>query len=580
MNALYKERLARPALLNGGTLLNILLCLGVLSVLVLPFPLALFIASQFLSNLPRATAFNEALAPALFFVAFGLYALLLVKQMLSQKGIGRRFLKWDARMLEVMRRELRWSGPVILIALLLDMFALKLDVVASGGPLGAISTAVVALSIIVVSLRLMRDPLFQGDGALSLFLRLLVFLPGVTLLMLVLGLLFAAEIYLSAILKSVLLVFAIKTIADVLKRALLILRARLERKARDELRAREAQGQENDLEVEDLVDVVSLSEAHDKLLMLVNLVALVVGLWLIWSPGLPAFNLLESVSLWQVADTADPAGALRTVTLMDLVVGLFIVIVTTLVARHLPSLVTVFLLEWVDVSASARYASSILLQYTVVAIGASMFLRTVGWDWSQLQWLVAALGVGIGFGLQEIVANFICGIILLFERPVRVGDIISVAGAEGSVKSINARATVLQTFEGKELLIPNKELITGQVINWSLSENQVRVVIPVGVAYGTDVRKAMDLLLEAAREVPLVLPDPEPMATFEDFGDNSLLLWLRCYVAEERPRAWTQLRTIINDKFNAADIVISFPQRDVHLDTLQPLEIRLAGDRD
>jgi potassium efflux system protein len=160
-----------------------------------------------------------------------------------------------------------------------------------------------------------------------------------------------------------------------------------------------------------------------------------------------------------------------------------------------------------------------------------------------------------------------------------VGDIISVGNAEGTVKKISARATVLQTFEGKEHLIPNKELITGQVINWSLSETAVRVVIPVGVAYGTDVRHAMDLLLEAAQEVPLVLDEPEPMATFEDFGDNSLLLWLRCFVPEERPRAWTDLRTLINDKFNAAGIVISFPQRDIHLDTLKPLEIRLASDR-
>jgi potassium efflux system protein len=184
--------------------------------------------------------------------------------------------------------------------------------------------------------------------------------------------------------------------------------------------------------------------------------------------------------------------------------------------------------------------------------------------------------VGIGFGLQEIVANFISGIIILFEQPIRVGDIISAGGAEGTVKKISARATVIETFEGKEHLIPNKELITGQVINWSLTESAVRVVIPVGVAYGTDVRKAMELLLEAAREVELVLADPEPSATFEDFGDNALMLWLRCYVAEQRPRAWTELRTCINDKFNAAGIVIAFPQRDVHMDFADSLKVEVS----
>ncbi|AQA17662.1 hypothetical protein BST95_04835 [Halioglobus japonicus] len=578
LKSIYNGRLAQPALLNAETLSNILLCLCLVALLVLPIPLAVYIASAFLYQLPQTSSLYEALAPALQFVAVGLYALLLVKELLSPMGIGRRFLKWDARMLEVLRKELRWSGPLILIALLVETIMLKLDSASSGGPLGATSTAAVATTIITISLRLLRDPLFHDNRNLRVFLRLMILLPAITLGMLTLGLLFAAKIYLDAIILSIVLVFAVKIFNDIFERALLILRARLERKAKEELRAREEDGDETDLEIDDLVDVESLSEAHDKLLMLIRFVALGTGLWIIWSPSLPGSILLDSVGLWQVDDPADPTGALRTVTLMDLVVGIFILVVTALVAKHLPSLVTLFLLEWVDVSASARYASSIIMQYTVVAIGVSMFLATVGWDWSQLQWLVAALGVGIGFGLQEIVANFISGLIVLFERPVRVGDIISVGGAEGTVKSINARATVLQTFEGKEHLIPNKELITTPVINWSLSESNVRVVIPVGVAYGTDVRKAMDLMLEAAREVPLVQTEPEPTATFEDFGDNSLLLWLRCYVPEERPRAWTELRTIINDKFNAAGIVISFPQRDVHLDTLKPLEIRLAKE--
>jgi potassium efflux system protein len=354
------------------------------------------------------------------------------------------------------------------------------------------------------------------------------------------------------------------------------MRARLERKAKEEIRALEEGGEEDAGELEDRVDMVYLSEAHAKLLNIIRLVAVVGALWLIWSPGLPALNLLESISLWEVVDSSDPDGGMRTITLFDLTFGVIIIVITALVAKHLPAIVQLFLLEWVNISGGARYASSILMQYIVVAVGGSMFLSTVGWEWSNLQWLVAALGVGIGFGLQEIVANFICGIIILFEQPIRVGDIISAGGAEGTVKKISARATVIQTFDGKEHLVPNKELITGQVINWSLSENTVRVVIPVGIAYGSDVRRAMELLLEAAREVELVLPDPEPRATFEDFGDNALVLWLRCYVAEDRPGAWTELRTCINDKFAAAGIVIAFPQRDLHLDFAEALKVELG----
>jgi potassium efflux system protein len=327
-------------------------------------------------------------------------------------------------------------------------------------------------------------------------------------------------------------------------------------------------------EQERQVDMLSLSEAHAKLLGMVRVVATIAALWMIWSPSLPALNLLESITLWTVADSANP-GILRDVTLFDLLYSAFILAVTVLVTRNLPSLSEVFMREWFNMSAGARYASGMLLQYLVIAIGVSMFLATIGWEWGKVQWLVAALGVGIGFGLQEIVANFISGIIILFERPVRVGDIISAGGAEGVVKQINPRATIIETFDRKEHLIPNKELITGQVINWTLSDGAVRVIIPVGIAYGSDVRRAMALLLEAAGEVDNVLPDPAPRASFEDFGDNALVLWLRCFVAEDRMGTWTALRTVINDKFVEAGITISFPQRDVHLDTLEPLQVEV-----
>jgi potassium efflux system protein len=194
-----------------------------------------------------------------------------------------------------------------------------------------------------------------------------------------------------------------------------------------------------------------------------------------------------------------------------------------------------------------------------------------------VQWLVAALGVGIGFGLQEIVANFISGIILLFERPIRPGDIISVSGFDGTVLKINPRATVIETFDRKEVMVPNKELITGVVNNWSLSSSTLRGVIPVGVAYGSDVHQAIAILYEVAQDNPRVLEDPAPMVTFEDFGDNALTLWLRCYGTSDYLKLWTDLRTEIYDRFNAAGIGIAFPQRDVHLDASAPIPVQVVG---
>jgi potassium efflux system protein len=219
-------------------------------------------------------------------------------------------------------------------------------------------------------------------------------------------------------------------------------------------------------------------------------------------------------------------------------------------------------------------------RYTLTALGIIIALNTVGIRWSSLQWLVAALGVGIGFGLQEIVANFICGLIILFERPVRVGDIVTIGTTDGVVTKIRIRATTIRGWDRKELLVPNKEFITGRLLNWSLSDQTTRILITVGVAYGSDVDKALALMREAAKEHELVLEDPEPLVSFDIFGDNALILTMRAYLASAdfRVATTTDLNKAVNQKFADAGIEISFPQRDVHLDAKRPLDVRVMSD--
>ena len=570
----YEDMLSSPILLSGATLWNIVAGFALSLLLVCPWPLALYISGYYLEAANPESIFSKALAPALMFSAKILYLLLLARMISSKKGVGRRYLKWDARMLTSLREHIRWAGPIICIAIFFDVFAYELDTVTSGGPMGAISTTVVAVIIIAFCLRLLREEVVSDASLVTIGLRTSALVAAATLVMQALGLMFAADIYLIALGRSIVYLLLIKTAADILERWLLILRARMEKEARVAQKAQEESAEETQEEQERQVDLLSLSEAHSKVLSMVRVVATVVVLWLIWSPSLPALNLLDSFTLWSVSDSADPS-VLRTITLFDLVLSVVILVITALLTKHLPSLSEVLMREWFNMSPGARYASSILMQYLVIAIGGSMFLTTIGWEWGKVQWLVAAMGVGIGFGLQEIVANFISGIIILFERPVRVGDIISAGGAEGVVKKIKPRATIIETFDRKEHLIPNKELITGQVVNWTLSDAAIRVVITVGVAYGSDVRKAMALMLEAAESLQNVLTEPEPRVSFEDFGDNALILWLRCYISDDRIGTWTELRTIINEKFEEAGIVISFPQRDVHLDTLEPLQLEI-----
>jgi potassium efflux system protein len=239
---------------------------------------------------------------------------------------------------------------------------------------------------------------------------------------------------------------------------------------------------------------------------------------------------------------------------------------------------TIILLKRLQMSAGSRYTVVTLTRYGIGGAGVIYIADSLGFSWSQIQWLVAALGVGIGFGLQEIVANFISGIIILFERPIRLGDVVTVDTTVGVVTRIRIRATTIRDFDGKELLVPNKEFISSRLLNWSLSDPINRIILPVGVAYGSDVGLAMHLMQQAAENEPLVLAEPRVTVTFDSFGDNSLLLNLRCFVnsVDDRLTAKTRLHLAIDKAFREAQISISFPQRDVHLDTNSPLEVHLV----
>jgi len=188
-----------------------------------------------------------------------------------------------------------------------------------------------------------------------------------------------------------------------------------------------------------------------------------------------------------------------------------------------------------------------------------------------------ALAIGLGFGMQNLLKNFISGIIILFERPVRVGDVVTIGQTTGTVTKIRIRATTVRNWDRQELLVPNKEFITGHLLNWTLSDSLNRIVIRLGIDYGNEVRTALHLMAQAVDENPRVLRDPEPSYVLEGFGDNAIMLQARCFVAEVENRVpvTSDLQQSILDKFRANGISLAFPQREIHLHTSEPLEVRL-----
>lgn len=330
------------------------------------------------------------------------------------------------------------------------------------------------------------------------------------------------------------------------------------------------------------LDIAALGEEAQKLLDAALWIVGVFGLWLVWWEIIPALDVLDEITLWSSSGVVGGELTYVPITLGNLMLAAVFAIVAVIAAQRLPGLVQFAVLAPLSVTAGSQYAITTLTRYAVGAIGFAVVTQAIGLDWSQIQWLVAALGVGIGFGLQEIVANFISGLIILFERPVRVGDVVTVGDTDGVVTKIRIRATTIRTWDRKELLVPNKEFVTSRLLNWSLSDQILRITITVGVDYGADVRRAMDLMLESAREHPNVLADPAPIVSFEGFGADALTIVLRCFIGsiDVRLATLSDLHESINRLFKDASISIAFPQRDVHLASTGPLDLRVHVARD
>ena len=315
---------------------------------------------------------------------------------------------------------------------------------------------------------------------------------------------------------------------------------------------------------------LALNEVRSQLLRFADLfiwTALIGIFYYVWSDLVTVASYLREVTLWQQTTTTEAGTVMESITLFNLLVALVIVGITYVLVRNISGILEVLIFSRVKLSQGTPYTITTLLTYVLVAVGGAWAFATLGMSWSKLQWLFAALSVGLGFGMQEIFANFVSGIILLFERPIRVGDTVTINGVSGTVAKIRIRAITLIDFDRKEVIVPNKSFVTGQVINWALSNTMTRLVINVGVAHGSNLELVKKLLLQAANEQTTVLKDPEPRAYFLSFGASTLDHELRVYVAQlaERTNTIDALNRRINELFAENNIDIAFNQLDVFI---------------
>ena len=230
---------------------------------------------------------------------------------------------------------------------------------------------------------------------------------------------------------------------------------------------------------------------------------------------------------------------------------------------------------------SLQFGLSRIIGYTLIAVGFYVAFQLVGVDLSSLAIIAASLGVGIGFGLQNIINNLVSGIIILAERPISIGDRIEVAGVAGRVTKIQLRSTTVVTTDNITMIVPNADFISNTVTNWSHGDPKVRIRVPVGVAYGSDLKLLQRLLLEAAAEHPKALRDPSPVVLFTEFGDSSLNFELGVWTQEmtATPIHFTsEMNFIIDQKLRENDIEIPFPQRDLHVRSGLPAAVEASNE--
>ncbi|MCB9541147.1 MAG: mechanosensitive ion channel [Myxococcales bacterium] len=293
--------------------------------------------------------------------------------------------------------------------------------------------------------------------------------------------------------------------------------------------------------------------------LLITLVVLAV----IWDVDRRALAFLDGISLYTMGSGAEAVA----VTLADVVRVILVGVIIGLVLKWLPGLFDFVFFRYIDVEPGVRYAIVTIARYAFFFIGVLVAFDAVHLDLTKLGWLVAAVGVGLGFGLQEIVANFVSGIILLLERPIRIGDWITIGSIEGAVQTINIRATSILTLDRQEIIVPNKDLITTNVINWTRGDRVVRLKVPIGVAYGSDVDRVRKILLDVAKNDSRVLPAPPPTALLLAHGDSSLDFELRVHYENPAQRfpLLGALNAAINRALAEAGVEIPFPQRDIHI---------------
>ena len=556
------------------------------------WPVLLLLIFWCLSTAAPDHDFTQAVAASLPKLAYVVFALSFMGHLAMPHGLAQDHFRMREEALSFLRRHLRWlfavAVPTTFILEVLRAQQFNEQWYGTVGRLVFMAMLLILAAFLLILLRpaapLMESYLRHRRGGWLDRLRyiwypLCVSFPVVFALLAGMGYLYAARRLHLQFRDTIVLILSALFLQALFVRWLMVAQRRLaiwERQKRQGRTGQETEqrkdapappkpGEGPEVAVKPEKTISELSQQTRRLIGVVTTVVIAVGLWYIWGEVLPAFAAFGKAGLWKAADG-------KIITLGAVTIAVLIAVMTVVFARNVPGLLEIIILRRLPLDRGARFAIITISRYILVVVGVVLAFGRIGIGWSNVQWLVAAMTVGLGFGLQEIFANFISGLIILFEQPIRIDDIVTVGDVTGKVTKIRTRATTIRKWDQREFIVPNKEFITGQLVNWTLSDNLLRRDFLVGIAYGSDIAKAERLLYEVAAANPLVLAEPAPIVLFKHFGDSSLEFELRVYTSgmDDYFRVWHGINCAIDEAFRKGGIEIAFPQHDLHIRSVSP----------
>ena len=536
-------------------------------------------------NYPAAVAFGSGVNAA----APILWVFMISAQLASPKGLFIAHLGWSERSVNAAMKYYRLSVwlvvPLVILLIGFDQYNNR----EFAATIGRLSFILLCLTLIFMTNAIHRAgvPLYidkkgSGDNLFSRALWLLLLCaPWMSIIAACLGYFSTAQILLSRLEVSVVVWFTLLIVYYMIRRWMWIQKRRLEFERAKQKRFERINQRKNNNEdevqntVHDYIEepIIDLDEISAQSLQLVrSIIAMIalISMVLLWSELNSAFAFMENIQLWGTKITLNGVETEQYITLRSIFIAIIVMMITIQLVKNLPALLELGILQHLDLAPGTGYAISTISKYLILMLGCMMAFSFIGIDWSKIQWLIAALGVGLGFGLQEIFANFISGLIMLFEKPVRIGDTVTIRDLTGTITKINTRATTIVDWDRKEIVMPNKAFITEQLINWSLSDAVTRIVLTIPATIDADSELVLDILKQAAWDCDNVLNEPEPQAFLVDIQEGIQLFELRifCNDMSHRLPARSQIQQLIIDAYRHHNLELPFPPFHANLEAV------------